>query len=91
VLVAGPNGAAELLSISGNQLFIDHGWNPEYVSSLPATPGTRNHIALTYDGSNTIQFYVNGVAANRITGNLYNYGVGTLEIGGTKMGPSFNG
>ena len=96
VLAGGAAGSADFLSINGTQLFVDHWWYPQYVSSLPVTAGTWNHIALTYDGSGTIQFYVNGVAAKPISGSLYNYSVGTLEIGGNTIGgsttgPSFNG
>jgi hypothetical protein len=95
VLEAGAAGSGDFLTIRGSSLFVDHWGYPSYVSSLGVTPESWNHIAMTYDGS-TIQFYVNGVAANPISGTLYNYSVSTLNIGGNQIGgstagPSFNG
>jgi len=96
VLAGGAAGGADFLSISGSRLFVDHWGSSSYISSLPVTPGSWNHVAVTYDGAWAIQFYVNGVAARAIPGSLYNYSVSTVEIGGntyggTTTGPSFNG
>jgi hypothetical protein len=95
VITAGTAGAGDFLVINGSRLFIDHWGTPAYVCSLPVTSGVWNHIAVTFDGS-TIQFYVNGVAAAPIKGVLYDYSVGTLEIGGNTIGgstaqPSYSG
>jgi len=91
ILAAGSAGSADFLSIVGTELFVDHWWYPQYVSSLPVTVNAWNHVALTYDGSGTLQFYVNGVAASAISGHLYNYGVNTLAIGGNTIGGSTTG
>jgi hypothetical protein len=90
VLAAGAVGAADFLSVHGSTLFVDHWGFPQYTSSLAVTPGTWNHVAVTYNGS-TVQFYVNGVAASPITGSFYNYSVSTLEIGGNTIGGSTTG
>jgi hypothetical protein len=91
ILAAGSAGNADFLSIVGTELFVDHWWYPQYVSSLPVTVNAWNHVALTYDGSGTLQFYVNGVAASAVSGHLYNYGVNTLAIGGNTIGGSTTG
>jgi hypothetical protein len=66
-----------------------------YGSNLSLLPGAWNHVALTYDGS-TIQFYVNGVAAEPVIGSLYDYRLRTCTIGGNRIrgtttGRSFKG
>jgi len=47
VLSAGSSGSGDLLSINGTQLFVDHWWYPQYVSSLPVTPELRRSPELT--------------------------------------------
>src|SRR5262249_32042458 len=59
-------------------------------------PNQWNHVAVTYDGSNTIAFYINGQAAGSVSGNFYNYIINSFTIGGNVIGgtttePSFNG
>jgi Fe-S cluster biogenesis protein NfuA len=95
LLTGGAAGAGDFLGILNGQPYIDH-WNfPEYRCNLTLTSNAWNHVAMVYDGS-TVQFYVNGVAATLVSGNLYNYTVGTYRIGGNTIGgsttaASFNG
>jgi Concanavalin A-like lectin/glucanases superfamily/Secretion system C-terminal sorting domain len=54
-----------------------------YLDTLILCPGTWNHVAATYDGVSTLQFYVNGIASKTftMTGPLASPGNSLLGIG----------
>jgi hypothetical protein len=114
IVVGGSTGAADLFGISGTggennglpqyELFVDD-WNtPTYHSTATITPGEWNFVAMTYDGTGTVHFYINGVDAGFGSDGsspfaLYTYDVNTYVVGGTTantdgqttMNDSFNG
>jgi len=78
------------------QLYIDHGGTACYVSDISLAPGAWSLVVVTFDGSNVV-FYINGVASVTVpAAQMNNYGIATLEIGGSTLGgassgASFNG
>lgn len=105
IIVGGVTGAGDFFGVAGtagncnigqNELYIDHWGTPCYDSNLVVTPNSWNFVAVTYDGSSTITFYLNGVASAPISGQFYDYGINTYDIGGnnifgTTTKPAFNG
>jgi ELWxxDGT repeat protein len=90
--IAGTTGSA---AVGQYKLYVDHWGNTAYASTATVTPGTWNHVALTYDGA-TVQFFINGQAAGQVVGGLYDYPLNTATIGGNTIGgtttkPSFSG
>jgi hypothetical protein len=98
VVVGGSTGAADLFGIAGNggensvvqqyQLFVDDWGTPAYYSTATVTPGQWNLVAMTYDGSGTVHFYINGVDAGFGSINpgpytLYTYDINSYVVGGT--------
>jgi hypothetical protein len=114
VVVGGSVGASDLFGIAGNggenssvqqyQLFVDDWGTPAYYSTTAVTPGQWNFVAITYDGSGTVHFYINGVDAgfgsdSQSPYTLYTYDINTYVVGGigtnndgeTTMNDSYNG
>jgi len=104
-MTGGPAGTSDYLGITGTggtcngsgqyRLYVDHAYTPCYIGNNTLSPSTWSHVAVTFDGG-TIQFYINGVASQAITGAMYDYGIATYTIGGNTVGgsttkPSFNG
>lgn len=104
ILTGGVGGGGDFFGIAGTdgtaavgqyELYVDH-WNTTaYDSNLAVTPGEWNHVAMTYNGS-SVTFYVNGVAGNTVNGSLYDYSIGTFDIGANRIGgtttkPAMNG
>jgi hypothetical protein len=94
--IAGGNGAGTA-NAGAYHLYIDHWGYAGYVSTTAVTPNQWTQVAMTYDGANTVNFYINGQAAGSVTAQgLYNYNfnsytVGGSTIGGTTTEGSFNG
>ena len=94
--IAGGNGAGTA-NAGAYHLYIDHWGVGGYVSTAAVTPNQWNQVAVTYDGANTVNFYIDGQAAGTVVSQgLYNYNfngytVGGSTIGGTTTEPSFNG
>jgi len=114
IVVGGSAGAADLFGIAGNggensvvqqyQLLVDDWGTPAYYSTNTITPGQWNFVAMTYDGSGTVHFYINGVDAGfgsvgESPFTLYTYDINSYVVGGTgantdgesTMNGSFNG
>jgi Concanavalin A-like lectin/glucanases superfamily/PEP-CTERM motif len=98
ILTGGVSGAGDFFGIAGGNgagtanagayhLYVDH-WNTAgYVSTVAVTPNQWNQVALTYDGANTVNFYINGQAAGSVTSaGLYNYNFNSYTIGGSTIG-----
>jgi hypothetical protein len=90
--VAGANGTC---TAGPYELYMDRGYAC-FQSGQIVVPETWNHVAITYDGSSIITFFINGVAANSDLGILDDFDLGTFTIGGNTTGgsttqPSFNG
>jgi hypothetical protein len=95
ILTGGKSGAADLFAIDGTTLYVDHWGTARYNSDVPLVTNTWNHVAMTYDGTQ-VNLYVNGAKATPIKGKLYDYSMGTYDIGGNNVGgsttkASFNG
>jgi len=106
ILTGGATGAGDFFGIGGTggenngipqyHLYLDHYGIGTYESSVAITPGVWDFVAMTYDGANTLSFYINGQAAGTVSGQMYNYNVNTYTIagnliGGTTTVGSFNG
>ena len=64
-------------------LYVDHWGYTAYRSNTLVTPNQWNFVAMTYDGANTVNFFINGEPAGSVTANgLYSYGLNTYTIGG---------
>ncbi len=103
IVTGGVSGEGDLFGISGAggegyslpqyELYVDHwgGRTGQYHSTSSVTPGTWNQVVMTYDGSGTSDFYINGEPAGYAMGdygNLYNYDFSTYVIGGNTIGGS---
>jgi MSHA biogenesis protein MshQ len=96
IITGGVAGTGDFFGVAGTggensgvlhyALYVDH-WNyTAYRSSTLVTPNQWNFVAMTYDGANTVNFYINGAPAGSITSNgLYNYGLSTYTIGGNAI------
>jgi hypothetical protein len=82
------------------RLYVDHFQVLGYASAEAITPGQWTFVALTYDGSNTVHFYIDGADAGCIgnpSQSMYDYDVTTYTVGGkdpygsTTMNTSLNG
>ena len=67
-------------------LYLDHYGIGTYDSSAAITPGKWTFVAMTYDGADTLNFYINGQAAGTVSGQLYNYNINTYTIAGNLIG-----
>ena len=98
IVVGGSSGAADLFGISGTggensgipqyELFVDDWNSAAYYSTSSITAGQWNFVAMTYDGSGTIHFYINGADAgfgSQGSGpfTLYTYDIDSYVVGGT--------
>jgi MSHA biogenesis protein MshQ len=85
--VAGPSFAFTEAGVPQYALYIDHWGTPLYASDLVLTPGQWTQVAMTYDGSDTVDFYLDGEEAGSVTSaGLYNYNIDTYTIGGNAIG-----
>jgi Concanavalin A-like lectin/glucanases superfamily len=106
ILVGGATGAGDFFGIGGTggenngipqyHLYLDHYGIGTYDSNAAITPGKWTFVAMTYDGANTLDFYINGQAAGAVSGQLFNYNINTYTIAGNLIGGnttvgSFNG
>jgi hypothetical protein len=106
IVTAGSPGQGDFFAIAGtggensnvhqNALYIDHWGHAAYSSSRSVAPNQWTHVAMTYDGNNTVTFYINGQAAGSVSGSLYDYNINSFAIGGNVIGgtttePSFKG
>jgi hypothetical protein len=92
IVSGGPNSGFDNFGITGtggennglpvNHLYIDHSFVYTRDSTSAVSLGQWNQVAYTYDGSNTINFYLNGQPAGSISGGLYNYNINTYVLGG---------
>lgn len=90
--IAGTSGNC---AVGQYELYLDHWGYTCYDSDIKVLTGIWNQVALIYTGS-SITFYVNGVAGNTLSEQLYNYEINTYTIGGNTIGgsttkESFNG
>ena len=99
ILTGGASNAGDFFGVAANtyefssegvpqySLYIDHWGTPFYSSDSVLTPGQWTQVAMTYDGSDTVDFYLNGAAAGSVTSaGLYNYNIDTYTIGGNVIG-----
>ena len=77
-------------------LYIDHNGTC-YLSNLTLAPNTWSMVAVTFDATTAI-FYVNGVASVPVPAQMFDYSLGSFEIGGSieslagiPIGTSFQG
>ena len=90
-------GPGDFLAMNGNgphpnfptmlpyEVFVDHWGVAPYRSWVSATANAWNHVAVVYSGL-TVTIYLNGVPSAPVTGGLYDYSIGTLDIGGSRIG-----
>jgi hypothetical protein len=64
-------------------LYVHHLGASCYVSNISLQPNTWSHVAVTWDGASTLQFYVNGSPSQPLSGAFYGYGLSTYTIGGS--------
>jgi hypothetical protein len=85
--IAGGNGAGQA-GAGAYHLYLDHwGGVPGYVSTTAVTPGQWTQVAITYDGANTLNFYLNGQTAGSVSiEGFYNYNFNTYTVGGSTIG-----
>ena len=99
IITGGTSGSGDFFGIAGTggensgvlhyALYVDHWGYQAYRSTTLVTPGQWSLVAMTYDGSNTINFYINGSPAGSVTSlGLYNYDISTYSIGGSLIGGS---
>ena len=98
ILTGGATGAGDFFGIGGTggenngipqyHLYLDHYGVGGYGSSTAVVVGQWDFVALTYDGNNTVNFYINGQAAGSATAQLYNYNINTYTIAGNLIGGS---
>ena len=84
--IAGANGAGTA-GVGAYDLYVDHWGSHGYSSTIAVTPGVWSQVALTYDGANTVNFYIDGQAAGSVVAEgLFNYNINTYTIGGNLIG-----
>lgn len=99
ILTGGTSGAGDFFGVAGANgagtsgagaydLYIDHWGIPGYISTTAVTPGQWNQVAFTYNGANTVDFYINGQAAGQVyaSGGLYNYAIDSYTVAGSTIG-----
>lgn len=108
IITGGASDAGDFFDVAGNSigfsgipqysLYVDHWGNSSSspVSDLVLTPGQWTQVAVTYDGSDTLNFYMDGQAVGSSPGSLYDYNIDSYTIGGNTIGGtstlgSFNG
>ena len=99
IITGGTSGSGDFFGIAGTggensgvlqyALYVDHWGHQAYRSSTLVTPDQWSLVAMTYDGANTVNFYINGSPAGSVTSlGLYNYDISTYSIGGSLIGGS---
>ena len=107
ILTGGNSGAADFLGVGAtsgpcnfgaNRLYLHHWGQACLDSTVTLSSGTWNHIAVVYDdsASGTLTFYRNGTKAASVAGNLHDYEISTLLLGGNNLSglttkPAFKG
>lgn len=107
ILTSGVSGAADFLGVGAtagpcgfgaNRLYFHH-WGQACIdSTVTLAGGAWNHIAVVYDdsASGTLTFYRNGVKVASVAGNMHDYPISTLLVGGNALSglttkPAFKG
>ena len=102
IVTGGASGAGDFFGVTGTggensylpqyELYIDHWFYPAFHSTSFVTPNTWNQVVMTYNGSGTVAFYINGQPASFETNasasqvSLYNYDFSSYAIGGNTIG-----
>jgi MSHA biogenesis protein MshQ len=97
IVTGGTSGNGDFFGVSGtgsygkgpdpDTLYVDHWGTPSYNSTVTVPLGEWAFVALTYDGANTVNFYIDGDAAGSVYSNgLDNYAIDTYTIGGATIG-----
>ncbi len=69
-----PNGNALLLTITNGQLFIDRFGEKLLLSSGRLVLGEWNALGVTYDGKETLKFFINGLLDSTYSGDIAGFG-----------------